>query len=287
MVGIVIASLLAVVIVLIIIVNIKRNRKSMKVTDKIKKKNNKRRQRIINPIGIISINTRPPRRHMPYARNPPPQNEMLLLDFELEDLMLLHTIDDNNRMQYDDQNVHDTVIQRHLRNTYDELQDTKADHENNDDIEALLEQCPEKYKANVAKTLEVCTLRNNTMSGYQDKKETEILLDCFNKVKDNTDSLEAFYQNLSECVERGSVVCSTGVVSRAIDSLYINEPEKYPKTQNAIFQEMLSKASVLQKESPSEEEFQMKLKEAFTNDYQDVLTDEEIDVKYQEIINNV
>ena len=201
-------------------------------------------------------------------------------------------VPENDRFTLEAQNVHDSKLQRVLRKTFNDMEkiddnDTR-DTTNTTTIEDIMSNCPLKYKENVRITLDTAFERNNTMTGYNNATEKEIILQTYNMVKNDEDYLTYFFQNLNDCIEYGNVVCSTGVVSRVLSTQFIKDPEAYPKNEKAIFQEILSKASVIFEKTEGEKDlFSIELKKMIQDEYKDIMTREEMETRHKEIVDSM
>jgi hypothetical protein len=199
-------------------------------------------------------------------------------DFEPTDVILNNNIDS--------QNVHDNKIQRVFRKKFQDLQETQEPHNRNVLFMDIIENSPEKYKKSTKDLLNHITIVNSSMIGYDGKSVSEIIEKTYKNLKTDDDKL-FFYQNLEDCFEKGRIVCPTGIVSRILSTHFLKNPEKFPKGENEIFQEMLNNASIIRNDQDTDEEFKNKLLKKFSQDYKDILQEDEISKKVNEICDNL
>lgn len=189
----------------------------------------------------------------------------------------------------DKQNIHDSLVQKQSKNGYSEIQKKGII-----DIETLKKQI-KKYiednkvfcdtkKQKILNTVERIYKRNSNVSNYSDT-EYSILCNTW-----NNDSILVKLQlikQLDECIDEfGSLYCPTGISTRIVESLYIENPENYPKPKEIINQEILNKASILRKQHPnlSVNEFKLILIDSLYSDYDTVLSKEDISKNISEWI---
>ena len=192
---------------------------------------------------------------------------------------------DFDQINIENQNVHDNKIQRSLRKEFEKINKTDIKHENI--LQDIVQNSPEIYKDNVEKILNHIKKTNTEMVGYND----ETIIDIIKKVYSNLqtqDEIDFFYNNLNDCIdENNKIICSTGIVSRILSTRFLNNPDKFPKSENYIFQEMLNKASNIRKDEEDDDIFKKKFREEIEKSYSDILTEKEIDEKITEICNNL
>lgn len=220
-----------------------------------------------------------------------------LLVFEPEDidyyeLNNLYDIDldlenDAVNIYRDSQSVHDSHVQKIIRNdfknTFEKNTFEKNTFEENNIIviDDVLQYSKNNFKKDYTTTkkiIEDICHRNSPIINLDGIAEKELLIKTWLKC-DNKNKKDQFILELNDCLEKnGSIVCPTGVTTRILSSLYIEEPEKYPVTKGILKQEMLQKASMLRSSNPDEDidEFKIKLLEKYNEDYKDILTPEDI-----------
>ena len=248
----------------------------------IKRFNRKRRQQIPKPIINTWIDTFEP---------PIKEIEIIFMyDFENNEFDNLVRETENQQrtindlVMEDDQSVHDNKIQRRLRHEWKDMIQNDIDENT---INEIIENSPKDLKPIVERVVQKIKLDNSTMSGYGDEKLSNIISNIYKSLK-TEDEKDVFYKSFRDCInETNNVVCSTGIVSQLMLSKFLDKPEKFPKPQNFIFQEILQSASNIRKENENDEEFKKKFTEKIHADYNDILTQEEIQKHVDEICNNM
>jgi hypothetical protein len=198
------------------------------------------------------------------------------LDFDIENQQVEIPVVDN-------QNTHDSFVQKTIRNTY-ATSNLSTDGKN---VVKEILKCVDK-DPDITKVLETIRNRKATISNLNDKKEMEILEEVWNAVK-NDDALKAYFiTQLQDCYENYSTVCPTGVVTRIVSVLSIKTPEKMPRTKELITEEMLNTASKLRNNLENDEvftklsdeeqqsSFKRQLISKYQDDYSDFMTSDEI-----------
>jgi hypothetical protein len=182
---------------------------------------------------------------------------------------------------FDNQTVHDTSLQKGLKSKLNTVRGNGG-HVNNVEIlqfgKSLLE--PSKY-IKLERVLDTIYSRNSRVTNFNNT-ETGVLSETWRGSNDTI--RKQIINNLVDCYENGHVVCPTGTTSRIVESLYINEPELIPRTNNTYKEEMLNKASIVRRELESTLEFNElpddaqskvlaeKLLDTYKNDYKDILS---------------
>lgn len=191
----------------------------------------------------------------------------------------------NNQDNLENQNVHDNKIQRSLRKEFEKINTTDIKDDNI--LQNILQNSPDIYKDNVEKILNHIKKTNTEMVGYNDETIVDIMKKVYSNLQTH-DEIDFFYNNLNDCIdENNKVICSTGIVSRILSTRFLNNPDKFPKSENYIFQEMLNKASNIRKDEEDDDIFKKKFREEIKKSYSDILTEKEIDEKITEICNNL
>jgi hypothetical protein len=198
------------------------------------------------------------------------------LDFDIENQQVEIPVVDN-------QNTHDSFVQKTIRNTY-ATSNLSTDGKN---VVKEILKCVDN-DPDITKVLETIRNRKATISNLNDKKEMEILEEVWNAVK-NDDVLKAYFiTQLQDCYENYSTVCPTGVVTRIVSVLSIKTPEKMPRTKELITEEMLNTASKLRNNLENDEvftklsdeeqqsSFKRQLISKYQDDYSDFMTSDEI-----------
>lgn len=165
------------------------------------------------------------------------------LDFDIENQEVEIPVVDN-------QNTHDSFVQKTIRNTY-ATANLSTDGKN---VVKEILKCVDN-DSDVTKVLETIRNRKATISNLNDKKEMEILEEVWSTVKNDEDLKAYFITQLKDCYENYSTVCPTGVVTRIVSVLSIKTPEKMPRTKELITEEMLNTASKLRNNLENDEVF--------------------------------
>jgi hypothetical protein len=181
-----------------------------------------------------------------------PLYEQLIFDFNELDNELPQVEIPN----VDKQNVHDTTVNRYIRNAYNNI---PQDENNNDFIEEIKEQITTKNSNKKKKILEVLNKikdRNASITNLNNQSELSVLMNVWNQAKTNENIKNELYNQLIDCIENDNVVCPTGVVNRLTTALLIETPEKMPKTKEIINNEILQTASQVRNELEDDEDYQ-------------------------------
>ncbi len=247
---------------------------------------------IHEPFGTIVLNTKSTQ-----SKTKGPQDQLL---FEPVDIPYYQTqptwipnyldfdFDEGEVFVYnpDSQNVHDTIVQRSVRSKYKEIESTNT---NGDAITAIKGMSfPAKSRRKIMAVLNTIGSRNTSVINLDNKTENQILNQVWSQVKGTNREKELFIQ-LEDCYEHGKTVCTTGVATRLISVLYLDDPENFPRTKGTLRQEMLSKAATLRNQHPDEDdnEFKKRLISTFEKDYAGILTSEEVQIEVSDWIDHV
>lgn len=148
-------------------------------------------------------------------------------------------------MYQDTQNVHDTTIQHQLKKTYQTIPKNSKTLFNEQEIIHQTELLGKDVET-IKTVLETIKERNNKVVNFGDNEMT-VLANTWKAGDDNIK--EQIINNLIDCAKdhplNTSVVCPTGVTSRIVESMYINDPETTPRTKDMYKEEMLNKASLV------------------------------------------
>ncbi len=178
-------------------------------------------------------------------------DDYILSDLVFEPTDLQYTsIDFNIPEEYTNkQNVHDSNIQKTTRGEYDKIKNANAQEEkyiNSDEVFNEITSYTGSNKINnVSKTLDTIKNRNENLINIGGDTELNVLLNTWNSYKDNENIRNEIINSLYDSVEDDKVVCSTGVVTRIVNSINIEDPEKLPKNKEIFTQEMLNTASYI------------------------------------------
>lgn len=213
----------------------------------------------------------------------------------------------NAGIKDDPQNVHDTTVLRSMKKSLNKLNvDLRekgiAINNSYTDIMSFLKNKPQNDKTkNAIKALEEIK-KNEIVNSSLDIKEIDALNTVYSRINSYSDQdlrnnvKENLYDELSSMVEYDNVVCSTGRITRIIDTLNGYDESVVVKPMYVIREEMLSKgASIRNKLSeeinPEGSEFDKLLKEKIVtelnNDYKDILSSEQINSEINSWIEHI
>lgn len=187
----------------------------------------------------------------------------------------------------DKQTVHDTYVQKETKKKYNEIKKAKHTEEIQSDSDEQLDNSitlfiNQKKYCNEAQTVKILNIidkirkRNNTLTNFSDTEYNILKNTWYNNEDSNI--REEILNQLKDCVDiTGNLYCPTGTTTRIIESVYINNPEKYPKTKHTINQEMLNTASKIRELYSDDTEFKEHLMKHYYKEYQGILSHKEID----------
>ena len=211
------------------------------------------------------------------------QPRMLLdyIDFDLENEIV-------DIPQVDLQNVHDTNVQKSIRKIFSDVDIVNDSVNIKQSIKEILKKAD--GNPNVIDVINKIKERNSNIININNKTELEVLASVWEKVKDDPNKVDFFITNLSDSKENESVVCPSGVVTRIISTLALDDISKFPKTQENLNDEMMTTASkvrkTLEKENNyTEEYFKEVLIDKYQDDYAGILSLDEIKDKCKDWIN--
>lgn len=149
----------------------------------------------------------------------------------------------------DSQNVHDHIVQNHTAKMVDRLREKTNFDSNHDDKKSnyreILEYAETKYGRNsekydrIGRVLDHIQKYNPIISRHNMSVE-----ECLNRVWKVADK-DNILLELSDCIEYDSVVCSTGLFTRIIDSMNDGNIENAMKNTSIIRDEMMNKIGIL------------------------------------------
>jgi hypothetical protein len=209
----------------------------------------------------------------------------------------------------DTQNVHDTSINKYIRNIFRDIPLTPhSKWETDQVIDEILEYANDntndKNKNDIGKVLSTIRSRNSIISNLNDQKELDILTTIWNEA--NAKETDEQRNNIKDMLmiqiadtmsPSNYVLCPTGFADRISTSLIVEDPEKFPKTQAMINDEMMQTMSNIRNELEKDEQYTKlndddqvsQLKEKFfekaEKDYEGILTKKEIDKVVEPWIN--
>lgn len=186
----------------------------------------------------------------------------------------------------DTQSVHDTIIQNQIKQEYNNHVLDGGSNGHDGTLEEIIKYNPEKSN-DISAIIQQIQVRNSNVYNIKDD-EINVLKKVWSNGNDNVKA--QVIKELLDCKqERGGIYCPTGVVTRIIQSNFIENPENMPKTPNMFKKEMLNKASILKDKNPdmSDESFTTLLLNEYKSDYKDILTEPEIKTITDEWINYI
>ena len=210
-----------------------------------------------------------------------------------------YELDENDLFNFEQNNqtIHDSFVQKKVSNDYSNLKtETNCSKQDDEKIELdIIEFIKMNNLRNTNGTEKIRSIidkiktRNCYISNLNDS-EYEILKTTW-KLGDNNVKTELINQ-LEDCLDekyQNSLFCPTGVATRIIESTYINNPEKYPKTKEVLNQEMLNTAAKLRTNNPdlSINEFKLKLIDIYSKEYEGILNKKQINEQIQDWIDYV
>jgi hypothetical protein len=195
-------------------------------------------------------------------------------------------IEDNNFVDPDSQNIHDSFVQRITKQTAKEqLVSVPSNINIFLEINEHLHENP--HKNEILTVLDKIRTRNSVILNL-DSTEIKILEQVWEKAKNNENIKNQLFIELNDCLENDEVVCATGTVSRMINALNINNPDMMPKTKEFLRIEMLQTASNIYSDigetCPNYKEI---IVETLYENYRDILTKEELKTEMSEWIDYI
>lgn len=171
----------------------------------------------------------------------------------------------------DNQNVHDSVLIRHLGACLDNLpKPTQTSSQAVKEIRDFLNQQGESPLClRALQTLDTME-RNTTPLSSLKLKEVDVLNTIWGMVEKHSDRdtrRQVLVERLAESSEEGS--CATGRVARVVDSLSGVDDRVVLKPTWALRRELLDKAAVMAREHDGSQPLVDKLRSVFTKEYVD------------------
>lgn len=133
-------------------------------------------------------------------------------------------------------------------------------------LKEIRELCVEQNRADALKTLDTIEKSTSLVSALDDESEACVLCTVYNRFTQQGYDTDLLLQRLSDCVE-GSVVCTSGRVTRIVDSLNVVDPLVSIKPRWAVRQEINMLAAKLRQEENDDQTFKNRLREQCENDY--------------------
>lgn len=254
--------LLIVVVAIGIVIYWRRKRDKIKVY-KIKEKFIPEEMKVINEYNIIGFQK--------------PINTELDINYEFDYEDNVNEINEINEIMWDEilrdkQNVHDSIVQRVIKDKYKKLEKREG---NGDIIQEIIDYVDDGKKEKIKNILNKIKIRNSTLMNFEYNTEMDILektwRDSNDKVKDQ------IINEIIDCKNEktNDVHCPTGVATRIINATYIETPEKMPKTKEIIHQEMMNTAAKIREKLENDDIFR-----EMTDEVQKVAMKNEILKKY-------
>ncbi len=175
----------------------------------------------------------------------------------------------------DQQNVHDTEVQKVIKEEYKKISDQTHTNRGNM-INEIINHNPQRSNE-IRDIISKINERNSTV--YNLNRENEVTVLC--KTWDSANELvkdDIINALLDSKKGEQEIYCPTGVVSRIVESTLIENPEKMPKPRSLYKEEMLAKASLLKDKNPdmNKDQFKSLLLDTYQQDYNGVLNKDEI-----------
>ncbi len=179
----------------------------------------------------------------------------------------------------DPQSVHDTYIQKKTKKDYT-FQGFSPDANLNKDLKDYITQNNLYNPKETSKILQIVNdikQRNSHITNYN-TTEYNILNDIFYNYNDDNIKQQLLKEILDCKGQYNALYCPTGVSTRLVESIYINNPMDSPKTKYILNQEILNKAAQLKEKNLSldSDKFKQKLINTLQDDYKDIMTKDEI-----------
>jgi len=270
--------LLVITIVLILLITITRRSKRVIIPEPegtiILKSNSSSSQLLFEPVDIRYYH----QHQVPWTPN------YLDFDFGEEDEIRIY--------QPDSQNVHDTIVQRSIREKFNSLGNETAVPEERaegiiSEVRDATTSLPPRRRGKILEVLETIGNRNTPVINLNSQSEKQILKIVWDKVK-GTESENELLKQLEDCHENGLTVCTTGVATRLMSVLFLDDPDNFPRTKGNLREEMLNKASVIrEKFQDDDSKFKQKLFYEFEKDYKGILTKNEIEDELNSWIDHI
>lgn len=197
-------------------------------------------------------------------------------DFDLQELTV-------EIPEIDTQNVHDTFVQKSTRKSFSEINSKDSSSEEIQDTirEMIIESKSYDDSETIEKVITNIQKRNSNITNLE-STELQVLCSVWEAAKKDQCIKDYLMIQIKDCVsEYSGIVCPTGVVTRLTSTLFINDPSKFPKTKEIINQEMLGSAAKLRADLEktgeyTSQEFSCQLQSKLEEDYQSILSPEEI-----------
>lgn len=158
--------------------------------------------------------------------------------------------------ELDNQNVHDTFVQKDTQRIYSQAQNSVVP-QGEPDFSRLEPEVRDIVNKIQKRNSYISNLNNN---------EYEILKDAMRQAEYNSNIKDNLILQLKDTLnEYGELYCPTGVATRIVSALAIEKPEQMPKDRGTINTEVLAKFSKLQTDNPDLDK--QEIRQAVLQDY--------------------
>jgi hypothetical protein len=219
--------------------------------------------------------------------------------FQIVRAMETETLPGFGLIKTDTQSIHDSNIQKTTRkDLIQHLQNVKASSLKtsiDDTITSIISYTKQLFgetEKNVGIVSNVLTSIKNRNAKVVTFNDTEagVLQNVWENSNDNIK--RQLINQLIDCNDsKGKLYCPTGTTTRIVESIYINDPESFPKTKRVLNEEMLQTASKLRQsnENLQGQDFKLALLEKFRQDYiiPEILTEKEVNDSVSEWIDYI
>lgn len=173
----------------------------------------------------------------------------------------------NHHINTDVQNVHDNTIQKNIKGAYSEILQTQQNFDKEDILVYIKD---EERREKISQILDKILQRNSYVTNLN-SNEVDVIKNVWFNGDENVKTQTIL--EILDCVDnQGVLYCPTGVTSRIASALYVNNPDKFPKTKEILNQEVMTTFGKHFREIPDKE----LSKEKTINDYYKVYDRETI-----------
>lgn len=232
---------------------------------------------------INGINTR--QKTTPINNNINNRLDYDILNYDLDENIVNQVLTDP-----DSQNIHDSYVQKKIKQDFKQ-NDTSDTSDIKESIDSFIKNnnlCLDYKHTKVMQIIDDIKQRNSYISSLK-KNEYDILNNTWNSGNFNV-KCEIINQ-LYDCHDPkfNTLYCPTGVSTRIIEAMYIENPENSPKTKHIINQEMLNTASNLKQQNPDmdQDKFKELLINTYIEEYKDIMTEKDINNTIKDWIEHI
>jgi hypothetical protein len=137
----------------------------------------------------------------------------------------------------DNQNVHDSYIQKNTKNTYENVHDFQQ--ETSVLKEEILNSCSPEKRQEISDIIDKIEERNSYVTNVE-AREIDVLKNIWMNGDDNVKA--QVINELLDCLDSHKMLyCPTGVTARLISAAHVNNPEEAPKSKNLLSKEVIEK----------------------------------------------